>query len=72
MMEDSDYEALLDGKNRVGEGKGFERCVVSAQTEDDLVNKIALMFFDIMSVPGVPTDYARSVIQLVRAFDRRQ
>ena len=70
-MEDEEYEALLGSKNRVGNGKGFERHVVTTQTEADLVNEIGLLFLDAMSVPCVAADYARIVINKVRAFDRR-
>jgi bifunctional ADP-heptose synthase (sugar kinase/adenylyltransferase) len=43
---------------------------MSAQTEDELVNEIALVFHDAMSVRCVPSDYAKAVITKVREFDR--
>jgi hypothetical protein len=39
-----------------------------AQTEDDLVNEIALMFADAKTVRCVPSDYAKAVIRKVREF----
>jgi hypothetical protein len=38
-------------------------------TEADLLNEIALMFFDAMTVKCVPSDYAKCVIKKVRDFD---
>jgi hypothetical protein len=49
---------------------GSADCESLAQTEDDLINKIATMFGDAMMVRCVPSDYAKSVITKVREFDR--
>lgn len=42
-----------------------------ATTEDELVNEVALLFHDAMTVRCVPSDYAKGLIAKVRLFDMR-
>jgi hypothetical protein len=39
------------------------------EPDEELINEIALLFFDSMNVPCVPSDYAKAVIKKVRDYD---
>jgi hypothetical protein len=40
--------------------------------DEELINAVALMFFDTMSVGCVPSEYARAMIDLVRKHDKER
>ena len=42
------------------------------ENEKELINQIALMFFDARTVNSIAADYALAVIKMVRDFDARQ